>query len=187
MNARTSSINSRLYYQEAQSWLQANPTIPGRIQSHVDSLLALASFRLQTPLAAIAVKYDLRGTAAGCAKPREIRLNAVLLKENLDNFLGHTVPHEVAHCAVMQRWPKARAHGSQWQALMIVFGCPPTRCHHYDTGHVQRGRIAEYTYTCLCGIQTLTAIRHRRILQGTRYQCRRCHQYLEPMRTEVLP
>jgi len=180
-------MDSGLYYQEARSWLEANPKIRRHIQNQVNNLLELAIVEFKTPLAAIDVKYDLRGTAAGCAKPHEIRLNTVLLKENLGDFLQHTVPHEVAHCAVMQRWPKVRPHGSQWQSLMIVFGCPPTRCHHYDIEHVQRRRTAGYSYACLCGIHTLTAIRHHRVLRGTRYQCRHCHQYLEPTRAEGVP
>jgi SprT protein len=179
MNTRSSSINSGLYYQEAQVWLATNPKIRVCIQNHVENLLDLASLAFKAPLAVIDIKYDLRGTMAGCASVHEIRLNAVLLKENLKDFLRHTIPHEVAHSAVLQRWPQAKPHGSQWQSLMIVFGCPPIRCHHYDTRHVQRRQITRYSYACLCGIRTLTAIRHRRVLQGTRYQCRHCHQYLK--------
>lgn len=174
------------FYQEAMDWLRMHPAIERQIQDEVARLSRLASLALQRPLAPIAIRYDLRGTAAGCASAHQIRLNPVLLRENLEDFLRHTIAHEVAHSAVMQRWPRAAAHGPQWWALMEALGYPATRCHRYDTHHARLRHMTSYPYACRCGVQLLSAIRHRRSLTGPGYRCRRCHQPLR-FQTEFDP
>ena len=124
------------------------------------------------------VSFRLRGKTAGTANygKQEIRYNAVLLEENGDNFLGRTVPHEVAHLVTRQKYGnRASAHGYEWKSVMRAFGLNPTRCHSYDVSNstvktVKRG----FEYKCSCRTYDLTVIRHKRIMKGAKYTCRSC-------------
>lgn len=84
------------------------------------------------------ITYDLRGRTAGMALYNEwqIKLNSILLMENLEDMITTTVPHELAHLAVITIHG-ARGlhihHGMGWRNVMFDFGIPPDRCHQYDT------------------------------------------------------
>ncbi|SQJ13486.1 Protein sprT [Salmonella enterica subsp. enterica] len=62
--------------------------------------------------------YTQRGTSAGTAwlESYEIRLNPVLLLENIDTFIAEVVPHELAHLLV---WKPLRTQGSAWQGMEV--------------------------------------------------------------------
>ena len=56
------------------------------------------------------VLYNVRGSTAGLALYHLwcIRLNAVLLMENVDAFIARTVPHELAHLITGRMYPETR-------------------------------------------------------------------------------
>jgi len=166
------------HYLLAEQQLIAEPWRRLEIESRVGDLLRHAERSLRLTLRPIQIRYDLRGTAAGRANAREIRLNALLMLENYPHFLGHTVPHEVAHSVVCQRWPTAQPHGRKWRSIMDLFGCTPNRCHAYDVSHARVRTVRRYMYECACGPSQLSSTRHRRVQSGARYTCRRCRQVL---------
>ena len=123
------------------------------------------------------IRLDLRGESAGQAwlEKYQLRFNAVLLKENREHFLKQTVAHEVAHLLAHELFgPKIRAHGKEWQAIMIqVFDLPADRCHTYDTSQSSR---RPWLYQCQCEGKTigLSTVRHNRSKKGTVYFCTSC-------------
>ena len=135
-------------------------------------------------------KSEVGGRACGY---RKVEFNSVLLMENLDDFLGQTVPHEVAHCVddlldartrwmkgALRRWDYTRPHGKSWARVMGWFGCPATRCHSYDTSNIQTGR-KRFEYACDCRTYHFGVVRHNRSQRDVRagakkayYTCRLC-------------
>lgn len=133
------------------------------------------------------ISFKLKGRTAGTArsigKLAEVRYNPVLLQENKNDFLKRTVPHEVAHIVVAEKYRyRAKPHGWEWKKVMRDFGLEPSRCHSYDTTNARvrtRGRMSrEYEYKCSCRTYKLTVIRHRRVLKGVNYYCEKCKQPL---------
>ena len=131
------------------------------------------------------VSFKLRGKCAGkaCYRDNEVRYNAVLLEENNDKFLNRTVPHEVAHIVTRHKYGRnATAHGYEWKSVMRAFGLTPTRCHSYDVSNsaISRRNIEkQFLYKCACRTFELTVIRHRRIIKGAIYTCRKCKTHLQ--------
>lgn len=122
------------------------------------------------------VSLDLRGQKAGVAYLQRnlLRFNAQLYRENQQDFLRQTVPHEVAHLlAQALHGDHIRPHGREWQALMTgLFGLPAHRCHNYA---VPQRRSTHYLYRCLCPENLpFTPQRHALVRRGRRYSCRRC-------------
>lgn len=139
------------------------------------------------------VSYDLKGTTAGTANyvSWHIRLNPVLLMENVEDFLTRTVPHEFAHLACDQLYPEAHrpngagfrmygarqkreVHGPKWQSIMRVLGADPSRCHSYDVANV-KGKKASFTYQCTRCNNTfsLGPQRHAKLQRNPRaYTCK---------------
>lgn len=136
----------------------------------------------------VEVVFDLKGMAAGQARlhdgvrPR-IRLNPVLLAENGEEFLTHTIPHEVAHLAVFYHYRRRRVrpHGPEWQQLMRRFGAEPRATHTFDVSNSRTRRLRTYRYACTCREVELTSIRHNRARRGVRYYCNECGGRLRPI------
>lgn len=170
-------------------------TVPQTIQNRVDAkvleCIVIAENHFHRSFGFPTIDYSLKGKTAGQAFYRQgkIKLNAILLLENTDDFINDTVPHEVAHlidyavnasnfgntarvAAQMQqlleqhRYHNARkhsAHGPSWKAIMRLFGCEPSRCHNYDVTNSRR-KTRSYLYECTCCGQrvTLGSKRHAR-------------------------
>lgn len=123
------------------------------------------------------IRLDLKGETAGQAwiEKRQLRFNPVLLKENRDHFIKQTVAHEVAHLLAYDLYgPRIRAHGREWQSVMVaVFQLPADRCHRYDT---QGSSRRNWLYQCQCPGKTipLGTTRHNRSQKGTIYLCTAC-------------
>jgi SprT protein len=166
------------------------PPAPGPLQERVRErtleLLAEASSWLRMPLPEPSIRFDLRGRAAGQARVGHrtrtvIRYNPVLLRDNPDDFLDSTVPHEVAHVVAFARHGAGiRPHGPEWIAIMQHLGAAPRRCHDYDIAGLKTRTFRELDYHCACRGHRLTSIRHRRALAGQIYICRRCGSPLQP-------
>lgn len=126
------------------------------------------------------VSLKLRGQKAGVAHLHEnkLRFNPQLLRENTDDFLRQTVPHEVAHLVAHHVFgDRIAPHGREWQLIMQgVYELPPLRCHNYA---VKRRQVTRYIYRCPCTSEfPFSAQRHSLVHQGRRYLCRRCRQTL---------
>jgi len=143
--------------------------------------LQLAAQRLECTFDEPALLYQQRGTAAGTAwlERWEIRLNPVLLQENLQAFTDEVVPHELAHLLVWKRFGRVAPHGKEWKWMMeTVLGVPARRTHQFALNSV---RTNTFTYRCSCQQHQLTVRRHNRVLRGeSEYRCVRCGSLLQP-------
>ena len=75
--------------------------------------LAQANLKLERQYPEPKLVYQQRGTAVGTAwlQTYEIRLNPVLLMENVDAFINEVVPHELAHLLVWKHFGACRHTG----------------------------------------------------------------------------
>ncbi|MEW5789895.1 MAG: SprT-like domain-containing protein [Pseudomonadota bacterium] len=127
------------------------------------------------------VSLDLTGATAGQAlwPANHIRLNQVLLRENLAAFLAEVIPHELCHLWQRQLGKTDRPHGRVWQALMRRMGVEPRRCHRFDLASARTRCLRHFAYACACGPQSLSSRRHNKVQRGEAlYRCRRCGQTL---------
>lgn len=125
------------------------------------------------------VSFDLRGKTAGQAwlQKNHVRLNAVLLSENVEHFIEQTVGHEVAHLAAhFKHGSRIQPHGQEWQAMMACIGLSARRCHSYDVSRAAVGAPA-VLWRCRCQSYQLSA-RRSATAERQGYLCRRCHQKL---------
>ncbi len=137
----------------------------------------------------VPVRCDLRGRAAGQVRHYpdgriEIRYNLGIARLQPEDFVAHTVPHEVAHVLVGWLYERrVRPHGPEWQAMMRYLGAKPERCHDFALAEtVTRRRQRRWTYHCACRKHLLSTTRHNRIRRGERrYQCRDCGEILRPL------
>lgn len=103
--------------------------------------LAQANLKLERQYPEPKLVYQQRGTAAGTAwlQTYEIRLNPVLLMENVDAFVNEVVPHELAHLLVWKHFGRVPPHGKEWKWMMeSVLGVPARRTHQFELQSVQR-------------------------------------------------
>jgi SprT protein len=123
-----------------------------------------------------AILYDLRGRMGGMARCNNgvysIRINREALHKERDHYIKQTVPHEVAHIAVFQLYPNAKAHGYEWKRVMRALGLTPSRCHTYELTPTRRAQ--RYEATCSCRTIELTSVRVNRMRKGTKYFCTTC-------------
>jgi SprT protein len=105
------------------------------------------------------IRYDTVGKAAGQALYNfvdgkcYIRINPVLLNENVDYCINQTVPHEIAHLVAYMVFGRVRPHGIHWEAVMRTFGKPAKRCHQLSTDTIQSLRSPRRQtrmMKCLC-------------------------------------
>lgn len=141
------------------------------------------------------VRFDLTGATGGMfcwerdrATGKEagyFRLNKILLKENLQEYLAQIIPHEVAHYVVHLIAPRsAKAHGREWQSVMTTcFKIKADRCHRMDTATSKK---APFIYRCGCVGKEfrITTRTHNAIVRGRGRICRRCSGKLVFLRFE---
>jgi predicted SprT family Zn-dependent metalloprotease len=137
---------------------QLKKQVDARIAQDIAKIKARYGVTLPTPT----ITYDLRGRTAGQAwcGLNLIKINAVLLVENVDEMLSRTVPHELAHIATAVIYPEAmkrgfaskrRPHGAEWQSIMHALGADASRCHTMDTSNsaVKRTNRAYFQVKCV--------------------------------------
>lgn len=132
-----------------------------KVNAKIRECIAIANKRYNIDMKFPTVVYQKRGTTAGTANYRTwtIDINPVLLVENFDDMLADTVPHETAHLITELVYPHAHRrtygqkrspHGTEWQSVMRVLGCEPSRTHSYDTTNAMVRTKASYDYKCNC-------------------------------------
>lgn len=125
------------------------------------------------------IKYEKRGTTAGYAfyDPPVVDFNMAIYRENTEEFLARTVPHEVAHIVAYQiMGEKGKGHGYWWKFVMEqVFKIPAKRCHSYDVNHLKTRQIRrDWVYQCNCRTHILSTIKHNKFQKGVKYLCNSC-------------
>ena len=124
----------------------------------------------------IQIFYYKNSRVAGEAQgDRRIHINSDLLASHTEEMVKETVPHELAHCMVVQCSPGAKPHGPEWQKFMRILGCEPTRCHDMKQPHLPRKRQKRHAYECACRIHMLTTAKHHAIIiKGRQRHCLKC-------------
>ena len=134
------------------------------------------------------LSYDLRGTVAGrggldCGE-QIVKINPVLLMENVEEMVNQTVPHEVAHVAQYVVYGTDnrmnKPHGIYWSQIMGWFGCDPRRCHSYDVTNARVRRVGRVEYVCSCRTHNISKTIVNRISMGRRYSCKHCGTVIVP-------
>lgn len=158
------------------------------VKRRVRECLALAENALQRRIAPPRLRFDLRGASAGQfrggADGAELRFNSQLFARYFDDNLEHTVAHEVAHHVVFElhgrdiHKRRVRPHGSEWRAIMTLFGVPAEVRHSYDLTQIDVRRERRVLYLCGCREHHITLRTHRKMSQGQQRACTRCGQRL---------
>lgn len=137
------------------------PAIKQQVTDKIVACIATLKQKYGVDIPMPKISYDLRGTTAGMAYYREnlIKINPVLLVENLTDMLYETVPHELAHLATQKLYPEAhqrgwgtkrRPHGAEWQSIMRAMGVTPSRTHSYDVANTAIRKPGTITVKCSC-------------------------------------
>jgi predicted SprT family Zn-dependent metalloprotease len=156
------------------------------IDRRLDELMQKA-VELKMPITRPKVVYDLAGTAAGyyVYDKHTIRVNEILLKLNLSDYVHQTFGHEFVHAVVHYHYPHAKSHGWEWKHVMLRFGLEPSTTHRYDTTLSRVRRNRKIDVLCGCGIRPMSIIKYNRmVLKGRTYVCRHCGERVkkkEPM------
>ncbi|SDF06599.1 SprT family zinc-dependent metalloprotease [Phytopseudomonas seleniipraecipitans] len=151
--------------------------MPDQIHARVETCYQQAENFFKQSFKRPEVSFKLRGQKAGVAHLTEnkLRFNPQLYRDNQEDFLRQTVPHEVAHLVAHQLFGLSiQPHGEEWQLIMRgVYELPPHRCHSYE---VKRRQVSRFIYRCQCpqGEFPFSAQRHALVVKGRRYFCRRC-------------
>lgn len=126
------------------------------------------------------ITYGLTGSDAGQAffKQNRIDLNLILLRENLEDGIQNTVPHEMAH---LRAWElglrRGDFHGPKWREVMLQFRAAPNPCHDLNLD-AALSRTGFFNYRCLCNSGTSVSLgTHRRIQAYPElYRCKVCKE-----------
>jgi SprT protein len=130
------------------------------------------------------VRFDIKGAFSGQAIRGQgkytIRFNPTIARENMEEFLVRTVPHELAHILQFVHKPNAtRPHGKEWDFFCrLLIGKSIPRCHSYEVAHLKRKRQTKhYLFQCGCAGKThrVSSVIYGRILKGRSYYCGKCH------------
>jgi predicted SprT family Zn-dependent metalloprotease len=126
------------------------------------------------------ITYGLKGSDAWQAffKQNRIDLNLVLLRENLEDGIQNTAPHELAHLEAWRRGlRRGDFHGQKWKEVMIQFRAAPNPCHDLDLD-AALSRTGFFNYRCLCNSGASVSLEmHRRIQASPElYRCKECRQ-----------
>lgn len=121
-------------------------------------------------LSRVAIRFDLKGRAAGQASRRgfqyAIRFNHDMLhREAFDHVLNNTAPHEVAHIVCFMNPQLGRNHDRGWERVCRQLGGTGATRHNEDVIH---GKGTTYEYTTSTGKTVRVGDKHHKIIQAGR-------------------
>jgi SprT protein len=158
--------------------------VNGRLRT-VDECKAAAAWRVQSlcdehGIIRPKITYGLRGTDAGQAfmEQNRLDLNLVLFRENFEDAIVNTIPHEVAHVEAWRRGlTRGNFHAGIWKQLMIQFRAAPIACHNLDVTTAS-SRTGYFTYRCLCNSGNMVSLETHHQIQAAPelFRCRHCKQ-----------
>ena len=162
-------------------------TVKQAIIARIDELTRIATYMgLRYPAKTIH-DFSLRGRCAGqyvysyigvttSFTKSVLRWNLDIAKNNLQDYLNTTVPHELAHAIQKYHYPTSQPHGAEWRRLCVALvGHELPRCHSFDVTLARKTK--RYTYTCNCDSKThnISSVIHNRIMKGRYYRCNDCY------------
>lgn len=160
-------------------------SLENQVIDKIDEIYDIAEKAFNRSFPSPGIKFKKRGKVAGTANygSNTLNFNIVLLRENTEQFINQTVPHECAHLIAHQvydnEYRKIKPHGREWKTVMMLLGANPKRCHNYDTSNSTIYRKTRYIYKCNCREHVIGPTRHKRAQIGTRYYCKYCKQTLQ--------
>ena len=121
-----------------------------KVEARVREVLELAKAKYKMEFQFPTIRYDIKSWMGGLAYPGKnlIRLNLILLVENEQEYIKHTVAHEVAHLVARKAFTKRidgkpkriMPHGPEWKDVMATFGIPADVKHSFDCSSIERNR-----------------------------------------------
>jgi SprT protein len=160
-------------------------TVKQAIIARIDELTRIASIKGLRYHEKTAHDFTLRGRCAGqyvatyrgvtTSFPKStLRWNLDIAKNNLQDYLNTTVPHELAHAIQRYHYPHSTPHGKEWKRCCVaLIGHELSRCHTFAFTPARKTK--KYTYTCNCTTHSVSSVIHNRIIKGRHYTCNDCH------------
>lgn len=151
------------------------------VRNRAQEILKLAGERYGLDMSRVAIRFDLRGRAAGMAGCRRtwgggtsdhyVRFNVDMIAgEGFDHVYKETVPHEIAHIVCYMNPSIGEDHNPGWKRACIALGGTGERCHSEEVVYAKGNT---YTYITTRGASVnLSQQRHRKIQQGHTYSVR---------------
>lgn len=108
-----------------------------------------------------------------------LKINIDAYRQNKNNMLNDTIPHEVAHLVCSLNYyrmgRKIKPHGKEWKAVCMALGAnPKSRAEHEDYDRsllVSKRKVKKFLYVLDNGKEVeLTSIRHNKVMSGTIYK-----------------
>ena len=126
------------------------------------------------------ITFGLRGSVAAQAFVAENRIdfNLVLFRENFEDGVQNSCPHELAHCVAYTRGlTKGNFHGRIWKEVMIEFRAAPIPCHNLDVTQAM-SRTGYFTYRCRCNSGNMVSLEMHHQIQASPelFRCRTCKE-----------
>ena len=143
---------------------QVSSEVKLKVMSRVHDCIAILEKEYDKSIPFPKLLFTQIGETAGTAHygTWDININPVLLNENLDAMLEHTVAHELAHLATHIIYPHAHRtklgcgkkvkrspHGTEWQEIMNKLGVDPKRTHNFDVSRAVRRKSTTVMYECI--------------------------------------
>jgi SprT protein len=156
---------------------QVSAELKKRISDKVTECVNKVNEKFGITMRPITIRYDIDSARlAGEAHSASslVRFNPIYINTYTEDYIRHTVPHEVAHVAVhavhgrILNGRKREVHGMHWQNMMSLFGIPADRCHTYEAPEgVKIGKPkAKHNYTCSrCQSVVVVGPKHHAALQ----------------------
>lgn len=121
-------------------------------------------------LSKVAIRFDLKGRAAGMAGMRggvyyTRYNNDMLTREAFDHVLNATVPHEVAHIVCFMNRAFGSNHNAGWARVCKALGGTGETRHTEDVVH---GKGATYEYTTSTGNTVRVGDKYHNMVQSGR-------------------
>jgi len=125
--------------------------------------------------------WDLSGVVAGRAdvKRKILKINLILAKENFEDYLTQTLPHEIVHLIQSIKYPKAKQwHGKEFRYLLRIGGYREETYHDYDISSVVKETKKNNLYKCSCRNHYLSNYQCNKIRAGYPLYCKICGSIL---------
>jgi SprT protein len=161
--------------------MQVSKAIMAQVELKIQDGINRATAYFGREFAFPSISYNLSGKTAGTAtyQRNHIRLNAVLLMENTEEFIARTVPHELGHLITWEMYSndwsfynrstgRIAHHGLRWKSICTLIGMDDvTRCHQYDVSNSGR-KSTQYVWGCQCGaIMAVSKVKHNNMMGRT--------------------
>lgn len=149
-----------------------------KVEARVRECIAKSGVALPMPT----ILYDINSARLGGQanyRKNHIRVNPVFLNAYGDDYIKHTIGHEIAHLTAGKRFGWGiSAHGLEWKNEMARIGLPAKRCHSYKVPEgVKVGKnVTKHACSCeRCGFQSEVGSKvANKIKAGATYRHRGC-------------